>query len=102
MRSRARRRCTRSAISSGVISTTVSDRTPHRSYKPACWVMNAKDRGDRGGTVRRVDARPARYDDVADQYEAMFADRVDDPATAALLDLVGAIDNAKVVDIPCG
>src|SRR5512139_3528971 len=51
MRSRARRRCTRSAISSGVMPTTVRDRSPRRSRTwvkaappPAAWGDNGDGR----------------------------------------------------------
>jgi hypothetical protein len=49
-----------------------------------------------------VDRPAARYDGVADLYEAMFGDSVEDPATAALLDLVGEVAGQRVLDIPCG
>ena len=44
----------------------------------------------------------ARYDAVADFYVADVGDRVDDPATAALLELAGLQEGAEVVDIACG
>lgn len=44
----------------------------------------------------------ARYDGVADLYDAMFGDSVEDPATAALLDLVGEVAGRRVLDVPCG
>jgi SAM-dependent methyltransferase len=45
---------------------------------------------------------PARYDRVADDYEAMFGDSVDDPATSALLELLGDVSAMRLLDIPCG
>jgi SAM-dependent methyltransferase len=44
----------------------------------------------------------ARYDAVADFYEAGWADSVDDPAAAALLELVGRIAGLRVLDVACG
>ena len=49
-----------------------------------------------------VDRPAARYDGVADLYDAMFGDSVEDPATAALLDLVGEVAGGRVLDVPCG
>ena len=45
---------------------------------------------------------PARYDRVADDYEAMFGDSVDDPATSALLELLGDVSAMRLLDVPCG
>ena len=43
----------------------------------------------------------ARYDAIADFYAAAF-DEVDDPASAALLDLLGPPAGLRVLDIACG
>jgi SAM-dependent methyltransferase len=53
-------------------------------------------------TISGVPNRPARYDRVADEYEAMFGDAVDDPATASLLELVGDVEGMRLLDVPCG
>jgi 2-polyprenyl-3-methyl-5-hydroxy-6-metoxy-1,4-benzoquinol methylase len=58
--------------------------------------------GYRPVIVSRVDLPQARYDEGAELYEAMFGDSVEDPATAALLDLIGDVAGARVVDVPCG
>jgi len=47
-------------------------------------------------------AHPARYDQVADRYVAEVGDRLDDEGTAALLDLVGDVDDQRLLDIACG
>lgn len=44
----------------------------------------------------------ARYDDVAEFYEAGWSDDCDDPATVALLALIGDIRAARVLDVACG
>jgi ubiquinone/menaquinone biosynthesis C-methylase UbiE len=44
----------------------------------------------------------ARYDAVADFYEAGWAEGCDDPATRALLDLVGDVAGRRVLDLACG
>ncbi len=44
----------------------------------------------------------ARYDGVADEYAAMFGDALDDPATSALLMLLGPVRGARVLDVQCG
>jgi SAM-dependent methyltransferase len=44
----------------------------------------------------------ARYDSVADFYEAGWADSYDDPVSAALLDLVGPVAGLAVLDVACG
>jgi 2-polyprenyl-3-methyl-5-hydroxy-6-metoxy-1,4-benzoquinol methylase len=49
-----------------------------------------------------VDRPGARYDGVADLYDTMFGDSVEDPATAALLDLLGDVAGGRVLDVPCG
>lgn len=49
-----------------------------------------------------MDETPARYDDAAEAYEAMFGDSVDDPATAGLLELLGDVNGMRLLDVPCG
>ena len=44
----------------------------------------------------------ARYDDVADEYEQLMGTAANDPATAALLQLLGAVGRRRVLDLPCG
>lgn len=44
----------------------------------------------------------ARYDDVADFYAEGWSDAVDDPASVALLDLLGDVAGARVLDVACG
>jgi SAM-dependent methyltransferase len=44
-----------------------------------------------------------RYDhEIVDVYAAMMGDAVTDPATSALLDLLGDISGLRVLDLPCG
>jgi hypothetical protein len=43
----------------------------------------------------------ARYDAVADFYASGF-DSIDDPATWALLDLLGPVAGLRVLDVACG
>jgi cyclopropane fatty-acyl-phospholipid synthase-like methyltransferase len=43
----------------------------------------------------------ARYDPVADFHVTGF-DSADDPASQALLDLMGLVDGPRVLDIACG
>ena len=44
-----------------------------------------------------------RYDnEIADTYAAMLGDTVEDPGTAALLDLLGEVSRMRVLDLPCG
>jgi ubiquinone/menaquinone biosynthesis C-methylase UbiE len=50
----------------------------------------------------RMDTTSARYDGVADFYVDLFGDSVDDPATAALLELIGPIHGRRVLDLACG
>jgi SAM-dependent methyltransferase len=45
---------------------------------------------------------PARYDEVADFYEAFAPDVYDDPPTSALLALVGAVSGLRLLDLACG
>jgi 2-polyprenyl-3-methyl-5-hydroxy-6-metoxy-1,4-benzoquinol methylase len=49
-----------------------------------------------------VDVQPARYDAAADAYVKMFGDAVDDPATSALLELLGDVRQMRLLDAPCG
>jgi len=44
---------------------------------------------------------PARYDAVADFYQARFSDTAD-PVLTALLDLLGPVDQRRVLDVACG
>ena len=44
----------------------------------------------------------ARYDSMADFYDATVGDSVSDPATEALLDLAGDMTGVRVVDLACG
>jgi ubiquinone/menaquinone biosynthesis C-methylase UbiE len=44
----------------------------------------------------------ARYDEVADFYEAGWDDSCDDPATRSLLELAGDVAGAPVLDLACG
>lgn len=44
----------------------------------------------------------ARYDPVADFYVAEVGDSVDDPATAALLGLIGDVAGSRLLDLACG
>jgi 2-polyprenyl-3-methyl-5-hydroxy-6-metoxy-1,4-benzoquinol methylase len=44
-----------------------------------------------------------RYDnEIADSYVALLGDTVQDPGTAALLDLLGDVSGMRVLDLPCG
>jgi SAM-dependent methyltransferase len=44
-----------------------------------------------------------RYDqEIVGVYAAMMGDAVTDPATSALLDLLGDISGLRVLDLPCG
>lgn len=47
-------------------------------------------------------ATGARYDQIADFYAATVGDAVTDPATAALLDLLGDVSGARILDLACG
>ena len=49
-----------------------------------------------------VDGRPPRYDAAADAYVKMFGDSVEDPATSALLQLLGDVRQTRLLDAPCG
>src|SRR6478752_9080119 len=44
----------------------------------------------------------ARYDAVADFYEAGWADALADPVVVALLDLLGPVAGLSVLDVACG
>lgn len=44
----------------------------------------------------------ARYDEIADFYHASTGDAVDDPATAALLALLGNVTGLRFLDLACG
>jgi ubiquinone/menaquinone biosynthesis C-methylase UbiE len=44
----------------------------------------------------------ARYDAIADFYEAGWSDSVDDPGSVALLDLLGAVAGLRVLEVACG
>src|SRR5437660_8623137 len=44
----------------------------------------------------------ARYDEIADFYEAFAPDVYDDPPTAALLSLVGDVSGLRLLDLACG
>src|SRR5215475_9321592 len=60
--------------------------------------------GDAGqGRYRRRMAGPAaRYDRIADFYDAKAGQTVTDPATAALLDLAGDVRGMRLLDVACG
>lgn len=47
-------------------------------------------------------AATARYDEVADFYATEIGASLDDPATAALLDLVGEVTGHRLLDLACG
>ena len=44
----------------------------------------------------------SRYDQIADFYEVFAPDAYDDPLTAALLDLIGAVSGMHLLDMACG
>ena len=44
----------------------------------------------------------ARYDRIADFYDAKAGQTVTDPATAALLDLAGDVRGMRLLDVACG
>jgi SAM-dependent methyltransferase len=44
----------------------------------------------------------ARYDAVADFYQAGWTDSYDDPQTGTLLELTGNVDGLRVLDVACG
>jgi 2-polyprenyl-3-methyl-5-hydroxy-6-metoxy-1,4-benzoquinol methylase len=45
---------------------------------------------------------PARYDEIADFYEAFAPDVYDDPPTPALLSLLGDVSGLRLLDLACG
>jgi 2-polyprenyl-3-methyl-5-hydroxy-6-metoxy-1,4-benzoquinol methylase len=49
-----------------------------------------------------VDVDTARYDAVADFYEAGWDDSCDDPASRSLLELARDVAGARVLDLACG
>ena len=57
----------------------------------------------RGQAVRYVRGVPvARYDEIADFYEANWSDHDADPVSIALFDLVGPLRGSRVLDLACG
>jgi SAM-dependent methyltransferase len=44
----------------------------------------------------------ARYDDIADFYSSNWPDSYDDPVTRALFELLGPLNNLRVLDLACG
>ncbi|SEF75779.1 Methyltransferase domain-containing protein [Nonomuraea solani] len=44
----------------------------------------------------------ARYDEIADFYEAGWTDAIEDPASLRLLDLLGPVEGRRVLEIACG
>jgi 2-polyprenyl-3-methyl-5-hydroxy-6-metoxy-1,4-benzoquinol methylase len=44
----------------------------------------------------------ARYDRMADFYHRAIGDDVTDPATAALLHLLGDVRGSRLMDLACG
>src|SRR6476469_1180970 len=55
-----------------------------------------------GDMATAANGTPARYDQVADFYEAFAPDAYDDPPTAALLALAGAVAGLRLLDLACG
>lgn len=49
-----------------------------------------------------MNTTPARYDEVAEFYEAFAPDVYDDPPIVALLDLVGDVTGLRLLDLACG
>lgn len=47
-------------------------------------------------------AGTARYDQIADFYEATAGQQVTDPATATLLELAGDVRRMRLLDVACG
>src|ERR1700747_2456740 len=59
------------------------------------------NRGNRG--YRRIVTGPAaRYDEIADFYDAAKGESVADPATAALLRLAGPVSGMRLLEVACG
>ena len=54
-----------------------------------------------GGSLGGV-AATARYDEVADFYVTEMGAGLDDPGTAALLDLAGEVGGLRLLDLACG
>jgi len=54
------------------------------------------------GYGRIVTGAAARYDQIADFYDATAGGSVVDPATAALLRLAGQVSGMRLVDVACG
>jgi SAM-dependent methyltransferase len=54
------------------------------------------------GAARRAHVVDVRYDEMADHYDSVFEDDVTDPATAALIDLIGPASGLRVLDLACG
>jgi ubiquinone/menaquinone biosynthesis C-methylase UbiE len=53
-------------------------------------------------TVESMASAGARYDDIADFYDAAAGQSVADPATAELLRLSGDVRGMRVLDVACG
>jgi len=45
---------------------------------------------------------PARYDEIVDFYDSVVGETVADPATAGLLNLLGEVREARLLDLACG
>ena len=61
--------------------------------------------GGQGGPDRygqRMAGTSARYDQIADFYDAAAGQAVTDPATAALLELAGDVRRMRLLDVACG
>jgi len=54
------------------------------------------------GYGRCVTGVPARYDQIADFYDATAGKAVSDPATTALLRLAGEVSGMRLLDVACG
>jgi SAM-dependent methyltransferase len=52
--------------------------------------------------VATVSETPARYDAIADFYEAFAPDVYDEPPTSSLLSLIGDVSGLRIVDVACG
>jgi SAM-dependent methyltransferase len=63
------------------------------------WTGGSEGQGRYG---RRVADAAARYDHIADFYDATAGQAVTDPATAALLDLTGDVRGMRLLDVACG
>ena len=72
---------------------------PAFSSRSACHEPSAHEHRLRSLKMEQV----IRYDnEVAATYSAMLGDTVEDPGTAALLDLLGEVSGMRVLDLPCG